>query len=105
MRVVGCILTVTGLLGALAVPVLGFPGSFPVLVAAAVILWFVGTGAAAACLAPARLVPGVAALAAALLGWPIVMIYGLAPLWGLLAVACGVLVTGIIPRGDGTRPR
>lgn len=47
----------------------------------------------------------VAALAAALRGWPIVMMYGLAPPWGLLAVACGLLVSGIIPRGDGTRPR
>jgi hypothetical protein len=103
MRVVGAILVVAGALGALAVPLLGFPGAFPILAAVAVLLWFVGTGAAAACVAPARVLPGIAALMAALLGWPLMLIYGLAPLWGVLVAACGILVTGIFPRGRGSR--
>jgi len=106
MRVAGGVLAVAGLAGALAVPVLGFPGAFPVLLGAAVVLWLVGAGAAAACVAPARRTSGLAALAAGLLGWALILVYALAPLWGLAAAACGVVVATGRPRlGEGSPTR
>ncbi len=92
MRVVGGVLAAAGVAGAVAVPLLGFPGAFPVLLGAAVLLWLVGAAAAAACVAPPRRVSGVAALAAGLLGWGLILAYALAPLWGVAAAACGVVV-------------
>lgn len=62
-------------------PLLGFPGAFPMLL-----------GAAAACVAPPRRAAGLAALAAGFLGWALVLVYTLAPLWGVAAAACGVVV-------------
>jgi hypothetical protein len=92
MRIRGTILMLAGVVGALAGPLLGLPGAFPVLLPVALVLWFVGTTTAAVCLAPPRRTPGLAALAASLLGWPLLLLYGLAPLWGALAAVCGVLV-------------
>jgi hypothetical protein len=92
MRTAGAALAAAGLAAALARPLLGLPGAFPVLLAAALVLWLVGAAAAAACLAPPRRAPGLAALGAGLLGWPVVLAYGLAPLWGVLAAACGLVV-------------
>jgi hypothetical protein len=92
MRVAGVVLAVAGVAGALAVPLLGLPAAFPALLGSALVLWFVGAGAAAACVAPPRRTTGLAALAAGLLGWPVLLVYGLAPLWGALAAACGVAV-------------
>ena len=92
MRIAGGVLVAAGIAGALAVPVLGFPGAFPVLLGAALVLWLVGAGAAAASLAPPRLTVGLAAVGAALVGWPVLLVPGLAPLWGSLAALCGVLV-------------
>lgn len=104
MRIRGTILTVAGVVGALAGPLLGWPGAFPVVSLVALALWLVGTTTAAVCLAPPRRTPGLAALAASLLGWPLVLLYGLAPLWGTLAAACGVLVAirrRLAPAGHG----
>ncbi len=92
MRVAGAILALAGLVGAAALPLLGRPGAFPLLLLAALVLWLVGAATAAACLAPPRRVPGLAALGAGLLGWPLLLLYGLSPLWGVLAAACGVVV-------------
>lgn len=92
MRIAGGVLAAAGLVAALAVPVLGFPGAFPVLLGAALVLWLVGAGAAAASLAPPRPTAGLAAGAAALLGWPVLLTPGLSPLWGALAALCGVAV-------------
>jgi len=92
MRVAGGVLAAAGLAGALAMPLLGSPGAFPVLLGAAVVLWLVGAGAAAACVAPSRPACGLAALAAGLLGWALILVYALAPLWGVAAAACGVVV-------------
>lgn len=92
MRVAGSVLAAAGVTGALAVPLLGLPGAFPVLMGASLVLWLVGAGAAAACVAPPRRVPGIAALAAAALGWAVMLSYALAPVWGTLAAACGVVV-------------
>lgn len=92
MRVGGTILTVAGVAGALAVPLLGLPGAFPVLLLVALVLWFVGTATAVACLAPLRRTSGMAALAASFLGWLVMFSYPLAPVWGGLAAGCGVLV-------------
>ena len=89
MRIAGGVLAAAGAVGALAVPLLGFPGAFPVLLGAAVILWLVGVGAAAACVAPPRRTSGLAALSAGFLGWALVLVYALAPLWGVAAAACG----------------
>jgi hypothetical protein len=86
------VLAALGLAGAAAVPALGLPGAFPALLVLALGLWLVGAGTAAAALAPARRTAGLAALGAALLGWPLLLLYGLAPLWGLLAAACGAVV-------------
>lgn len=91
-RVAGGLLTAAGVVGALAVPLLGLPGAFPVLLASALVLWFCGAVTAAACVAPARPVAGLAAVGAALLGWPLLLAYGIAPLWGGLAAACGLVV-------------
>lgn len=92
MRVAGGVLVAAGLVGALAVPVIGIPEAFSVLLGAAVVLWLVGAGAAAASLAPPRRTVGIAALAAALLGWPLLLLTALAPLWGLAAAVCGLVV-------------
>ena len=92
MRVAGVVLALAGLVGAAALPLLGRPGAFPLLMLSALVLWLVGAPTAAACLAPPRRVPGLAALGAGLLGWPLLLVYGLAPLWGLLAAACGAVV-------------
>lgn len=92
MRIAGGVLVAAGAVGALAVPLLGFPGAFPVLLGAAVILWLVGVGAAASCVAPPRRASGLAALSAGFLGWALVLVYALAPLWGVAAAACGVVV-------------
>ena len=92
MRVAGAVLAAAGVVGALAVPLLGLPTAFPVLLGAAAVLWLVGMGTAAACVAPPRRAAGLAALAAGLLGWPMLLVYGLAPLWGVAAAACGVVV-------------
>jgi hypothetical protein len=92
MRVTGAVLALAGLAGAVALPLLGTPAAFPLLLLAALVLWLVGAATAAACLAPARRTPGLAALGAGLLGWPLLLVYGVAPLWGALAAACGVVV-------------
>jgi hypothetical protein len=92
MRVAGAVLALAGLVGAVALPVLGRPGAFGLLLLAALVLWIVGAATAAACLAPPRRTPGLAALGAGLLGWPLLVLYGLSPLWGLMAAACGVVV-------------
>ena len=92
MGVAGALLACAGVAGALAVPLLGLPGAFPVLMAAALVLWLVGAGTAAACVAPPRKGPGLAALAAGILGWPMLLLYAVAPLWGLLAAGCGLVV-------------
>jgi hypothetical protein len=97
MRTLGAILATAGIVGATSVPLLGFPGAFALLMAAALVLWFAGIAAAAVCLAPARPVQGTAGLMAAMLGWPLVLLYGTAPLWGLLAAACGGAVSGVFP--------
>ena len=97
MRAAGAALAAAGMAGALAVPLAGLPGAFPVLLGAALVLWLVGAGTAAACVAPPRRGVGLAALAAGVLGWPMLLVYGLAPLWGVLAAACGVAVAA---RGD-----
>lgn len=89
MRTAGAALAAAGLAAAPASPLLGLPGAFPVLLGAALVLWFVGLAAAAACLAPPRRAPGLAALGAGVLGWPVVLAYGLSPLWGLLATGAG----------------
>jgi hypothetical protein len=98
MRTLGAILVAAGILGVVAVPLLGFPGAFALLMVAAVLLWFVGIAAAAACLAPARPVQGAAAAGAAACGWPLVLAYGIAPLWGLVAACCGLIAMGVDPR-------
>ena len=95
MRIAGGVLVAAGLAGALAVPLLGFPGAFPALLGAAVVLWLVGAGTAAACLAPPRRTEGIAAVCAALLGWPLLLVVALAPLWGLAAAASGLAVIGL----------
>jgi hypothetical protein len=92
MRVTGAVLALAGLVGAAALPLLGTPAAFPLLLLAALVLWLVGTAAAAACLAPPRRTPGLAALGAGLLGWPLLLLSGLAPLWGVLAAGCGAVV-------------
>jgi hypothetical protein len=92
MRVAGGALVAAGLVGALAVPLLGLPGAFPVLLAAAVVLWLVGAGVAAASLAPPRRTVGIAAICAALLGFPLLLLFAFAPLWGAAAGACGLVV-------------
>ncbi len=92
MRVTGVMLAVSGAVGAIVVPVLGLPGAFPVLMAAALVLWIGGTATAASCVAPPRPLAGLAALTAALLAWPLVLFYGLAPLWGALAATSGVML-------------
>jgi hypothetical protein len=92
MRVAGIVIAVAGLCGAIAGPVLGFPGAFAVLLVVAVVLWLVGIGVAAASLAPPRPVTGIAALVAALCGWPMIPAYSLAPAWGAVAAASGALV-------------
>ncbi|MGE3075955.1 MAG: hypothetical protein AB7N24_08720 [Dehalococcoidia bacterium] len=92
MRIAGGMLTVFGVAAALAMPLLGLPAAFPVLMLAALLLWFTGVGTAAWCIAPLRRWPGLGALAAAALAWPVVLFYGFAPLWGIAAAACGVVV-------------
>ena len=96
MRALGVILIAAGAVGAVAVPLLGFPAALIALMGAAAVVWFVGIAAAATCLAPARPLQGGAAATAAVLGWPMVLVYGLAPLWGLAVVVCGVLVSGAL---------
>jgi len=93
VRAAGIVLAVAGIAGALAVPLLGIPGAFVVLLASALVLWLVGAVTAAACVAPPRRAAGAAALAAGLFGWGVLLVYGLAPLWGALAAACGVVVS------------
>ncbi|MGE0597889.1 MAG: hypothetical protein AB7J35_12100 [Dehalococcoidia bacterium] len=92
MRIAGGVLTAFGILAAVAMPTVGLPGAFPILLGAALVLWFGGVATAAWCVAPGRLWPGLAALGAAALGWPLILFYGFAPLWGVLAAACGVVV-------------
>jgi hypothetical protein len=92
MRITGAVLALAGLVGGAALPLLGTPGAFPLLLPAALVLWLVGAATAAACLAPPRRTPGLAALGAGLLGWPLLLLSGLAPLWGALAAGCGVAV-------------
>jgi hypothetical protein len=92
MRVAGGLIVAAGVAGALAVPVLGLPGAFGVLLASALVLWFVGAVTAAACVAPPRPAIAAAAIGAGLLGWAVLLLYGLAPLWGALAAACGAVV-------------
>lgn len=92
MRAAGAALVLAGLVGAAALPLLGRPGAFLLLLLSALVLWFTGAAAAAACLAPPRRAAGLAALGAGLLGWPLVLLYGLSPLWGLMAAACGAVV-------------
>jgi hypothetical protein len=92
MRAAGAALVLAGLAGAAALPLLGRPGAFGILLLCALALWLVGAGTAAACLAPPRRAAGLAALGAGLLGWPLLLLYGLSPLWGLLAAACGAVV-------------
>jgi len=105
MIAAGVVLAVAAVVGALAVPLLGLPGAFPVLLVAALILWLVGAAVAALCVAPPRRAQGLAALGAALLGWPMLLVYGLSPLWGGLAALCGVAVAvPARPRG-GRRNR
>lgn len=92
MRVAGGVLIAAGVVGALAVPVLGIPEALSVLLGASVVLWLVGAGVAAASLAPPRRTVGIAAIGAALLGWPLLLLVPLAPLWGVAAAACGAVV-------------
>lgn len=92
MRVAGVVLLIAGLVGAAARPLAGMPAAFSLLLAAALVLWLVGAATAAACLAPLRRGAGLAAAGAALLGWPLLLAYPLAPLWGVLAAACGLVV-------------
>ncbi len=98
MGIAGAVLAAAGLVGALAVPLVGLPGAFPVLLGAALVLWLVGAGTAAASLAPPRPAEGFAALTAGVVGWPMLFAYGLSPLWGALALACGVVVAGGLRR-------
>jgi hypothetical protein len=100
MRVVGVVLTAAGTLAAIVVPILGLPGAFPVLMGAALVLWFGGVATAAWCVAPQRLPSGLAALAAAILAWPLILVYGLAPLWGALAATSGLV---LIVKSSGSR--
>jgi hypothetical protein len=102
MRTAGLVLTAAGASGAIAVPLLGLPGAFPVLLGAALVLWIGGAATAAWCVAPPRRSSGFAALAAALLAWPLTLRYGLAPLWGVLAAICGVVV---IVKSNGSHRR
>ena len=102
MRVTGVLLAVAGVLGAIVVPLLGLPGAFPVLMGAALVLWIGGAATAASCVAPARPLAGLAALTAALLAWPLVLVYGLAPLWGALAAIAGVVL--IVKSSSSHRP-
>lgn len=105
MRFAGGLMVIAGIAGALAVPLMGTPGAFAVLSVCAMVLWFTGAITAAACVAPPRRAAGIAAIAGGLLGWPLLLVYGLAPLWGLLAAAGGVTViarrTAPAPRGAG----
>ncbi len=101
MKRLGVILIVANLLGTIAVPVLGVPSAFLVLGVAALILWFVGIGAAAACVVPARPRQGIAALIAATLGVPMILAYGFAPLWGATGAICGLVVMGLWPTRRG----
>jgi hypothetical protein len=103
MRVLGIILGMAGILGAVASPLLGFPGSFAVLMPVAVVLWFVGIAATAVSLAPARPLRGIAAAVAAICGWFLLFVYGFAPLWGITAAACGVVVA--VDRGPAMGAR
>jgi hypothetical protein len=98
MKTLGGIIIAASVIGIIAVPVMGVPSAFLALGVAALVLWFVGIGAAAACVVPARPQQGIAALIAAILGVPLILAYGLAPLWGVMSAVCGLLVMGIPPR-------
>lgn len=102
MRLAGALLVTAGLTGAAAPALVGFPGAFMPLLVAALLLWLTGIGTAAASLSPPRPLAGVAALSAGLLGWPLLLASGLAPLWGALAAICGMVVA---VRGSGDRGR
>lgn len=95
MRVAGVGITLAGAFGAIAVPWRGLPEAFGLLLVAALVLWLLGTCSAAACVAPARPRAAAGALAAAVLGWLMLFDYARAPLWGLAAAACGVVVAGL----------
>ncbi len=103
MRVAGALIVVLGVVGAVALPILGLPGAFGVLLLAALTLWLVAVPTAAACLAPPRRIAGTAALGSGVLGWPLLLAYPLSPLWGALIAICGVVV--IADRIGWVRPR
>ncbi len=99
-RAAGSALAAAGLTGAVAVPAMGVPDAFGVLLPVALVLWFVGVGAAVGCLAPLRPLAVAGALGAAALAWPALLRYGLAPLWGALAAVCGAMVVVAPVRAD-----
>jgi len=91
-RVAGVVIVLAGVAGTVAVPALGLPGAFPVLMLAALVLWFTGVGTAAGCVVPARPRAGVSALVAAVMAWPLIVLHGQAVLWGAVATGCGLVV-------------
>ncbi len=100
MRIAGALLALAGVLAALARPLFGLPAGFPVLLGAALVLWLVGIGTGAASIAPLRRRVGLAALGAALMSWPTIMLFRLAPLWGGVAAICGLVVAATPRTGD-----
>lgn len=92
MRAAGIALAMAGALAALARPLVGLPGAFPILLGAALVLWLVGIGAAAGAVAPPSRRIALAALGAAVMSWPTIVLFRLAPLWGAVAVVCGLVV-------------
>lgn len=102
MIVAGVLIIVAGVCGAIARAALGLPQAFPILLACSLILWLSGVGAAAAAAAPVRRVAGWSAFIAALLGWALLLLADLAPVWGIAAAGLGVTV---IRHRDGRSPR
>lgn len=92
IRAAGGVIAGAGLVGALVVPVAGFPAAFSVLSAVALVLWFVGVATAAGCLVPARPRCGSAALVAAALAWPLAIAPVRSSVWGTMAAVCGLAV-------------
>lgn len=100
MRIPGVVLVLAGALAAVARPLFGLPGGFPILLGAALVLWLVGIGTGAASIAPSHRRAGLAALCAALMSWPTVLLFRLAPLWGAVAAVCGLVVVTAGSRVD-----
>ena len=91
LRASGGLIALAGLAVALAVPVIGSPEGFRIILAGALVLWVTAAAVAAGCVVPAR--PAAAAAAVAgLCGWASFAWFDAAPAFGALAAAAGALI-------------